>query len=67
MDKLKLSPNFTDGDGFYERLLSVFESLEDSEDIQALSARLILILSNHIGDNDVLYAALEAATLNAPE
>ncbi len=56
---LKLKPNFDDPDGFYAALLGAHEGLNDAES-EALNARLILILANHIGDEVVLSAALDA-------
>ena len=47
-------------DDFYARLLSAHEGLS-KEESDALNARLILILANHVGDMAVLDAALEAA------
>lgn len=57
---LNLEPNISDPDGFYDELLNVHDGLS-KEDSDALNARLILILANHIGDRDVLRAALVAA------
>ena len=57
---LNLNPNLSDPDGFYDELLGVHEGLE-KEESNALNARLILILANHIGDMDVLKSALAAA------
>ncbi|MEP6020008.1 MAG: DUF2783 domain-containing protein [Paracoccaceae bacterium] len=57
---LNLTPNITDPDGFYDELLGAHDGLS-KEDSEALNARLILILANHIGDRDVLRAALKAA------
>ncbi len=57
---LTLTPNIPDPDGFYDMLLAAHEGLS-KEDSDALNARLILILANHIGDRDVLRAALAAA------
>lgn len=57
---LNLEPNISDPDGFYDELLGVHDGLS-KEDSDALNARLILILANHIGDRDVLRAALVAA------
>lgn len=57
---LTLSPNIPDPDGFYDELLEVHHGLDKAES-DALNARLILILANHIGDRDVLHAALQAA------
>lgn len=60
MSELNLSPNFTNSDDFYADLLAAHDGLEDAE-IHALNARLVLVLANHIGDNDVLKQALDAA------
>ena len=57
---LTLSPNIPDPDGFYETLINAHEGLTKDES-DALNARLILILANHIGDRAVLAAALIAA------
>ena len=57
---VNLDPNIPDPDGFYDELIRAHEGLSD-EDSNALNARLILILCNHIGDRDTLSAALEAA------
>ena len=55
-----LTPNIPDPDGFYDELLQAHDGL-GAEDSHAYNARLILTLCNHIGDRDVLRAALEAA------
>lgn len=57
---LILEPNILDPDGFYDELLKSHAGL-DTAASDALNARLILILANHIGDRDVLRAALELA------
>lgn len=60
MSKLVTTPNIPDPDGFYAELLSVHEG-RSREASEALNARLILILANHIGDRQVLREALHAA------
>ncbi|MCW2306403.1 DUF2783 domain-containing protein [Rhodobium gokarnense] len=60
---LNLKPNIADPDGFYETLINAQRDLTDDA-VDRMNARLILILSNHIGDNDVL---AEAITLAAGE
>ena len=55
-----LDPNLPDPDGFYDDLLTAHEGLSDAES-EALNARLILVLANHIGDRDTLKQALKAA------
>jgi hypothetical protein len=57
---LNLTPNINDPDGFYDELLAAHQGLSKAES-DALNARLVLILANHIGDRDVLRAALRAA------
>lgn len=57
---LTTTPNILDPDGFYAELLEVHEGLAEAES-QALNARLILILANHIGDRDALREALQIA------
>ena len=59
-DTLTLEPNIKDPGGFYAELLAAHEGL-DREESEALNARLVLILANHIGDRDKIRAALEAA------
>ncbi|MGI9393432.1 MAG: DUF2783 domain-containing protein [Boseongicola sp.] len=57
---INLTPNISDPDDFYDELLNAHEGLS-KEESDALNARLILILSNHIGDRAVLRSAFEAA------
>lgn len=57
---LTLTPNLADPDGIYADLLATHDGLTNA-DSEALNARLILILINHIGDAEVIRAALLAA------
>lgn len=57
---LQLQPNIKDQDGFYDELIQTHEGLSKDES-DALNARLILILANHIGDREVLSMALKSA------
>lgn len=57
---LNLGANLHNADNFYADLLAAHEGLSKGES-DALNARLILILANHIGDNDTLREALQAA------
>ncbi len=66
MADLILSPNIAHADDFYADLLAAHEGLEKS-DSDALNARLVLVLANHVGDNDVLKQALAAAALKQGE
>ena len=51
---------YTPGDTFYEMLIAAHDGLDD-EASQRLNARLVLMLSNHIGDLRVLREAFAAA------
>jgi hypothetical protein len=56
--------DFSPGDDFYEALIETHHGLTD-EQSEALNARLILLLANHIGDLRVLRQALQAARASA--
>lgn len=62
MSDLNLTPNIDGADDFYAELLAVHDGLDKAAS-DALNARLILVLANHIGDRAVLSAALSAAAL----
>jgi hypothetical protein len=62
MSALNTQANIKGPDEFYAELLSVHEGLSKAES-DALNARLILLLANHIGDRAVLSQALKAASL----
>ena len=61
---LTLTPNLPDPDGFYDELLAAHDGLSKAES-DALNARLVLTLSNHIGDREVLRQALQVARKEA--
>ncbi|MBK0326116.1 DUF2783 domain-containing protein [Rhodobacteraceae bacterium F11138] len=61
MSTLNTDPNIPGPDDFYARLLAAHENRSKQES-DALNARLILILSNHIGDVDVLDEAIALAS-----
>jgi hypothetical protein len=52
--------NFESADDFYEALLNAHQGLS-TEQSHAMNARLVLLLANHIGSNDVLNEALKQA------
>ncbi len=60
MAKLITDPNITDPDGFYAELLALHEG-RDKDRSDAINARLVLILANHIGDRAVLEEAFKFA------
>ena len=53
-------PHLGAPDDFYEALIDAHRGLSDAQS-QALNARLILLLANHIGDLEVLREALARA------
>ena len=61
--ELITAPNLDTPDDFYEALIDTHRDLS-TEQSQALNARLVLLLANHIGDFDVLKQALLAARGN---
>jgi len=52
--------DFTPGDDFYEALIETHRDLTD-EQIAMVNAKLILLLSNHIGDIHILREAMALA------
>jgi uncharacterized radical SAM superfamily protein len=60
MQNLITSANIAKPDDMYEKLISAHEGLT-KEQSDALNARLILILLNHIGDETVIHQALDLA------
>ena len=60
MTTLVTTPNIPRPDDFYAELLSLHEGLSKAQS-DAVNARLILLLANHIGDRAVLSEAMAAA------
>ena len=52
--------DFTPGDDFYQALIDTHRDLSD-EQSALVNAKLVLLLSNHIGDIAVLREALQRA------
>ncbi len=57
---LTLTPNIADPDGFYAELVDAQRGLDDVA-AQKMLAKLVLILSNHVGDRAVLSEAIAVA------
>jgi len=57
-------PHLESPDDFYEALIAALDGLEAVES-QALNARLVLLLANHVGSLDVLREALAMARMDA--
>jgi Protein of unknown function (DUF2783) len=66
MSSLNTRPNIADPDDFYARLLALHDGLTKAQS-DALNARLILLLANHVGDDAVLRDALQAAVASVRE
>lgn len=60
MTELTTTPNLMDADGFYEALIASHDGLTPDQSA-SLNARLILLLANHVGDREILLAALKKA------
>ncbi len=65
MPRLELSPNFTDPDAFYAALTEAHRDRSEAES-ERINARLILLLANHIGDQQALEDALTIAAQDDP-
>ena len=57
---LTTTPNLARPDEFYQALIEVHAGLDRAQS-EALNARLVLLLANHVGDAEVLVQALQAA------
>ncbi|MFO1305495.1 MAG: DUF2783 domain-containing protein [Burkholderiales bacterium] len=57
---LVTTPNIAAPDDFYEALIDMHRDLDDAQSA-LVNAKLVLLLANHIGDLDVLRAAMAAA------
>jgi hypothetical protein len=57
---LQTESRFADPDGFYGRLVEAHRELDEAAS-RRFDAKLILLLANHIGDERVLYEAIELA------
>jgi hypothetical protein len=60
MAKLNVDPNIAHPDEFYEALIDMHRDLT-REQSEAVNAKLILLLANHIGDGEVLKEAMRIA------
>ena len=60
MARLNVEPNIERPDEFYEALIDTHRDLT-REQSEAVNAKLILLLANHIGDVEVLNEAMRIA------
>jgi Protein of unknown function (DUF2783) len=57
---MRIANNFTAPDDFYEALIDAHQGLS-IEQSHELNAKLILLLANQVGDQNVLAGVLQAA------
>jgi hypothetical protein len=57
---MRNDPNIPDPDGLYAALVAAHEGLTDAESA-AINARLVFLLANQIGDQQVLLECVAAA------
>jgi len=57
MSKLETQTRLTHHDDLYERLIALYDGLDEAESMKA-SAKLILLLANHVGDESVIEEAI---------
>lgn len=60
MTPLNTDPNLVHPDDLYEALVRLHDG-RSREESEAINARLVLLLANHVGDGDVLAEAIAAA------
>ncbi len=60
MNSINTDPNIADADDFYAELLSIHDGRSKAQS-DAINARLILLLANHIGDRAILSDAMQKA------
>jgi len=60
MGILNTEPNLAAPDDFYEAMLGLHRDLTEVQSA-LVNAKLILLLANHVGDPDILRAAMAAA------
>jgi Protein of unknown function (DUF2783) len=60
MATLDTEPKLQAPDDFYQELIALHRDLSEAESA-LVNAKLILLLANHIGDREVLTAAMAAA------
>ena len=60
MPVLNIEANLARPDDFYERLIAMHRDLGRDES-ELVNCKLILLLANHIGDDDVLREAMDRA------
>ncbi len=57
---LNTNANIARIDDFYQELIDMHRDLSEAQSMN-VNAKLILLLANHIGDNDILHDAIKIA------
>ncbi len=65
MAGLHVEPRLEDPDGLYAELIAAQEGMADGESLR-FCARLVLLLANHIGEEEVVREAIRLARETAP-
>ena len=65
-EALRNELGFEDGDAVYESLINAINGLDDIEAMKVM-AKLILLLANHIGDQDTIEQAIAVASKTTVE
>ena len=60
MARLCTTPNIANPDDLYERLIGLYEGLDDQQSA-VVNAKLIMLLANHVGDERVIDEAIAMA------
>ncbi len=65
MGKLLQEPRVADPDGLYQELVAMHDGRSVEESLK-LQAKLVLLLANHIGDDEVVREAIALVRANVP-
>lgn len=60
MNMLDTNPNIALADNFYQKLIELHDGKSDADSMK-INAKLVLLLANHIGDEQVLDEAMAIA------
>ncbi len=63
--KLQTEPQIKDPDDFYARLINLHDGLS-SDESNSLNCKLILLMANHIGDQETLDEVLDVVRKYRP-
>jgi Protein of unknown function (DUF2783) len=58
--RMRIDPNIPDPDGFYAALVAAHQGLTEAQSAE-LSAKLVFLLANQLGDQRTLLECIEAA------